>query len=128
MDKTSGDLEEHIEKKLCEEKGITEEDIENETDEYVDAIGFMTLEYVDFRYEIDEETYNNMMKDCKSIATKENIEGIKTFLNLIRKVDSNYHYYDKDLNHLRAEKFVDLIDNAVESSKKVMIDWVYYID
>ena len=83
-DKISGDLEEHIEKQLCEEKGINEEDIENETDEYLDAIGFMELEWIDFDDQIEEDAFDNMMADCQGVATKENIESFKTFVNLIR--------------------------------------------
>ena len=63
-DKISGDLEEHIEKQLCEEKGINEEDIENESDEFIDAIGILDLEWIDVSDSIDEETFDNTINIC----------------------------------------------------------------
>ena len=123
-DKTSGDLEEHITKQLIIENGLTEEDVENETDDYIDAVSFMDLEWIDFDDQIEEDAFDNMMDDLGTYATKENIESFKKFVNLISGMD--YIFYDNDLNHLGADEFVNLIHNAVESSKEVMIDWVYY--
>ena len=125
-DKVSGDLEEHITKQLIIEKGLSEEDVENETDEYFDAVSFMDLEWIDFDDQIEEDAFDNMMVDLGGYATNENIESFKTFVNLISGM--NYIFYDNDLNHLGADEFVELIHNAVESSKEVMIDWVYYFD
>jgi hypothetical protein len=122
------DLEEFLFQREYKRKGITTDDIENETDEYNDAMGILELEWDDVSDLIDEDTFDKVTQDYPDYGqteyTNDNKESFKILLNIFSQMECEFLGYD--FSHYNATSFFDLIQEKIKSSKRIAIDWVYY--
>ena len=115
---------------------INQEDIENETDEYIEAFGVLSLEWMDVNYLIEEDAFDIALRNCSvenfydCIAyRKENSECFLVLMNLLANmkltkfecIDVNFKSYDFSC-------FCELIANKMKESKPVIINYIYYVN
>ena len=121
-------LEDFVVKRECERKGITEEDIENESDEFIDAIGILDLEWIDVSDSIDEETFDNTINICRGEITDDTIESFRLLTSVFGQMDCEF--LDEDFNHLGCDPnlFIDLIKEKNQLPNRLGVSWIYYIN
>jgi hypothetical protein len=119
-------LEDFVVKREFERKGITQEDIENESDEFIDAIGILDLEWIDVSDSIDEDEFYNTIKICNGEITDDNIDSFRLLISIFGEMDCEF--LDEDFNHLGCDPnlFIDLIKEKNELTNRLGVSWIYY--
>ncbi len=138
--KLSEKHEEFLAKKEYDSQGITDKDIENETDDYIMAFGILELNY---EYDIKENSgvpvnddeYKTAFTDCgftgfiDSITlNKSNSESFYYLFNVYNNLMCEVNLIDENFNGQTEESFKQLIKDKQQKSMPVVVQFVYYVN
>ena len=138
--KLSEKHEEFLAKKEYDSQGITDEDIENETDNYIMAFGILELNY---EYDIKENSgvpvnddeYKTAFTDCgftgfidSFTLNKSNSESFYYLFNIYNNLTCQVNLIDENFNDQTEDSFKELIRDKQQKSMPVVAHFVYYIN
>ena len=134
--KQSRGLEKYLSNREYKRQGITDEDIENQTDESLSAFGILELDpELDLGNLIKEDEFNEAKNDCEidefydCIVLKDKEDSFSKFLMLFSQMEQAGIYtefLDIDFNSVDIEAFIQLIIDKQEFSKPIVLHYIYY--
>jgi hypothetical protein len=137
--KLSNKHEEYLSNEEYESQGITEEDIENETDEFLMAFGILALDYeYDIKEKcnvpVDEDIFKKAEADCDFAGfdsfslNKTNSESFYYLFNVYYNLMCEVNLIDENFNDQSEESFKELIRDKQEKGMPTVVQFIYYVN
>jgi len=129
--------EEFLASEQFEHQGITKEDIENETEEWMMAFGVLDLDYeYDIKdrcnVSIDDARFEKAKNDCDFTGydsftlNKNNIESFYYLFNIYNNLNYEVSLMDESFNRKTVESFKKLIKDKQEKGLPIVVHFIYF--
>ncbi len=137
--KLSNKHEEFLANQEYESQGISEEDIKNETDEFMMAFGVLGLDYeYDIKnrcnVSVDDDIYKKAEADCNFTGydsftlNKTNSESFYYLFNVYYNLMCEVNLIDENFNDQTEESFKELIRDKQEKGIPTVVQFIYYVN
>ena len=128
--------EQYLKNEEYESQGITEEDIENETEEAMMAFGILALDYEsdiedNCNVTVDEDIFYKAEADCGFAGydsfslNKTNSESFYYLFNVYYNLMCEVNLIDEDFNYQSEESFRELIKDKQKKGIPVVVQFIY---